>query len=262
MEALKNTIRVARANFENVAFLKFLTVAGIYIFAGGGLLWLIAGFLPMNPSVYFVKTLLAANGRLLLAIGLFFAVVKGDELLLMIFSAVISFGAFVMMIVELAAFGYYAEFESWLFFVLFGGLVALVIIFGDKFKQMRADAKANAAARAAAQQVQLIACPNCGGPVPFTAKFCPNCAAPNPAQVHQAQQTQLVACSNCGAQMPSAAKFCPNCAAPNPAQAQQAPAAKPAAPKKAVKPADKACVNCSEKIPASAAFCGKCGAKQ
>ena len=44
MDAIKNSLKAVKSVFEGVPFFKFMMTAAIFIFAGGGLLWLIAGF--------------------------------------------------------------------------------------------------------------------------------------------------------------------------------------------------------------------------
>ncbi len=281
MDAIKNSLKSVKSVFEGVPFLKVMLTAGVYIFAGGGLLWLISAFLPVIYGAYFIKTLLASFGRVAIFVGLGFAAVKSEDLFVLITSAAISVGALIAALVEVIAYGY-SNFELWLYFLLFGGVAALVLIFGDKFKEMKAAAQQRAQERAvqqaaaqqaaaqqaaaqaaAAQQVQLIECPNCKGPVPINAKFCPNCGAPNPALQQQAPPvapTPPPAAPAAPAPVAPAPEAPP--AAPTPAQ--EAPPAAPAqeAPPAAPAPETKACSACGAQIPASSAFCGQCGAKQ
>ncbi len=53
---------------------------------------------------------------------------------------------------------------------------------------------------AAPQQVVGAACPKCNKPVPPSAKFCPECGAP-----------QQLTCPQCGQPVEGSAKFCPEC---------------------------------------------------
>ena len=276
MDAIKNSLKSVKSVFEGVPFFKVMLMAGVYIFAGGGLLWLISAFLPVIYGAYFIKTLLASFGRVAIFVGLGFAAVKSEDLFVLITSAAISVGALVAALVEIIAYGY-SNFELWLYFLLFGGVAALVMIFGDKFKEMKAAAQQRAQERAAqqaaaqaaaAQQVQLIECPNCKGPVPINAKFCPNCGAPNPTmqQAPPAAPTPPPAAPTASPAAPEA----PPAPAPTPeapeappvAPAPEAPPAAPEAPPAAPAPETKACSSCGAQIPASSAFCGQCGAKQ
>ena len=262
MDAIKNSLKSVKSVFEGVPFFKVMLMAGVYIFAGGGLLWLISAFLPVIYGAYFIKTLLASFGRVAIFVGLGFAAVKSEDLFVLITSAAISVGALVAALVEIIAYGY-SNFELWLYFLLFGGVAALVMIFGDKFKEMKAAAQQRAQERAAqqaaaqaaaAKQVQLIECPNCKGPVPINAKFCPNCGAPNPA-MQPAPPAAPTPPPAAPAPTPEAPEAPPVAPAPEASPAPEAPAAAPA-------PETKACSACGAQIPASSAFCGQCGAKQ
>lgn len=279
MDAIKNSLKSVRASFDSIPFLKFMVKAGVYVFAAGGLLWLVAGFIP---GAFFLKTLFATLGRVAIVAGLLFAVLNEEELILMIASAAISVGALVVGIVEIAAGifrGYLPSFESWFFFLLFGGLAALVFIFGDKMKEYREKAKQNAQVRAAqqaaaqqaaaaqrAQQVQLIECPNCKGPVPINVQFCSNCGAPNPAmQYQQAPPVPQAPPPAPPAAPPEAPPAAPVADTSAPLEAAPAAAPTPVAPAPPEAPAApvvKRCPACGTELNANAAFCGQCGAKQ
>jgi len=293
MNAIKDSLKSLRASFETVPFLKFMVNAGVYIFAAGGLLWLLAGFIPavtygFGYGALFFKSLLATLGRVLIVAGLFCAVLKREELISMIVCAAISVGALVIAILEAAALRYFPGFEAWFFFLLFGGLAVLIFLMGDKMKEFRTQAKQNADARAqqraaaqaaaaqvaaqqaaAQQQVQLIECPNCKGPVPINVPTCPNCGAPNPAMQYQQQAPPQAPPAPAQAAPPQAPPMAP------PVQASQAPPAPqaPEAPEVPETPdipdvpapeaqATKKCVACGAELSANAAFCGQCGAKQ
>ena len=213
----------------------------------------------------------------------------------MITSAVISLGALIAAIVEVAVYGSFLIFELWLFFALFGGLTALSLIAflsSDKMKEMKAQAQVRAQERAAAQaaaaaaqqaaaaaaaqqaaaaaaQVQLIECPNCKGPVPIKTQSSARIAERLTRQCniskhllhhhrHRLQQRHRLRRQH--RKHRHRLRQRPPEAPPQAPPAPPAPPAAPQAPPEA--PATKSCAACGAQIPASAVFCGQCGAKQ
>jgi membrane protease subunit (stomatin/prohibitin family) len=78
-----------------------------------------------------------------------------------------------------------------------------------------------------------VRCPDCGGPVPGGAKFCPSCG-------HQLLVFQQ--CSQCGKNLPPHAKFCSRCGAAVEAQSRT-----------------RKCPGCGAENLAGSVFCNNCG---
>ena len=236
MSPYKSFIAATKNYFQSVAFLKFLLAASIFIFAAGGLLYLLGLFIP---GVYEAFVCL---GSILIWAGLLLSIVKEDVLTIAITSGVISLGSLVSWIVKLAGGAYgmggYFAFTPFFFFLIFGAISTVVFVMAEKFKSMRA---ASAAARP-----QGMPCPRCGNIVPFGSTFCPTCGTPAPQYAPPQPPPQYAA---------------PQYAPPQPPP-QYAPPVPPAPPVAPAAPATKNCVNCGAELPVDAVFCGKCGAKQ
>jgi ribosomal protein L40E len=204
----------------------------IFIFALGGLIYLLGAFIAVLSDVFGVL------GAILMYTGLILTVLREDMMTMVITSGVISLGSLVSWIISLAGGGNYMGFgipghfvfSTLFYFLAFGAIAIVVFVRAEKFRQMRA---ASAQARA---QMAGISCPRCGAFVPMNAAFCPACGVQNPAmQQYGAVPQAPLQYGPAGAQVP-------------PVQPEAAPAPK--------------CVNCGADIPMGAAFCAKCGAKQ
>ncbi len=231
MSPYKSFIAATKNYFQSVAFLKFLLAASIFIFAAGGLFYLLGLFIA---GVYEAFVCL---GSILIWAGLLLSIFKEDVLTIAISSGVISLGSLVAWIVKLAggAFGMggYFAFTPFFFFLIFGAISIVVFVMADKFRSMRA--------AAAAARPQGIPCGRCGNIVPFGSGFCPACGAPAPQYAPP--------------------QYAPPQYVPQPPP-QYAPPAPPAESASQSAPAVKQCVNCGAELPVDAVFCGKCGAKQ
>lgn len=244
MSPYKSFIAAAKNYFQSVAFLKFLLAASIFIFAAGGLFYLLGLFI-LGVSEAFI-----CLGSILIWAGLLLSIFKEDVLTIAITSGVISLGSLVAWIIKLAGGASYFgitvggsfAFTPFFFFLIFGAISIVVFIMAEKFKSMRA---ASAAARP-----QGVPCPRCGSIVPFGSGFCPACGTPAP-QYAPPQPPPYA---------PPQMQYAPPQAPP-----QYAPPAPPAAPAEPVSqpaPATKKCVSCGADLPVDAMFCGKCGSKQ
>ncbi len=236
MSPYKTFLNNTRQYFNSSGFFKFLLSGYIFIFAIGGLLYLLGAFILQVYEVF------AILGGILMYAGLILTLLREDMMTMVITSGVISLGSLIAWIIALVGSSYYGYstgrfmFGPLFYFLAFGTIAVVVFIRADKFKQMRA---ASATARAQAG----IACPRCGAFVPTNAAFCPSCGAQNPAK----QQYGPVQTPPPQAPPPQAP----------PPQAEAAPQAeeKPEA-------AGLKCSNCGADIPQGAAFCANCGAKQ
>jgi membrane protease subunit (stomatin/prohibitin family) len=96
---------------------------------------------------------------------------------------------------------------------------------------------ANAGKASPAQHApgQSFNCPDCGGPIPTDAKFCPNCGH---------QQLVIRQCGHCGKNLTASARFCSRCG--HPAEEKKQP---------------KICPKCGAENLADSHFCDKCGEK-
>ncbi len=233
MSPYKAFLNNVRQYFNTKGFFRFLLSGYIFIFALGGLLYLLGAFITALSDVFGVL------GAILMYAGLLLTVIREDMMTLVITSGVISLGSLVAWIIALAGGGSimgfaipgYFVFSTLFYFLAFGAIAIVVFVRAEKFKQMRA---ASAVARA---QMAGITCPRCGAFVPMNAAFCPACGVPNPAM------QQYSAVPQAPLQYPPAG-----------VQAPPIPEAEaPASPK---------CVSCGADIPPGAAFCAKCGAKQ
>jgi hypothetical protein len=259
MSPYKSFIAAAKDYFQSVAFLKFLLTASIFIFAAGGLFYLLGLFIM---SVYDAFVCL---GSILIWAGLLLSIIKEDVMTIAISSGVISLGSLVGWIISLVGrsyFGYIVggvfAFTPFIFFLIFGAIAVIVFIKAEKFRSMRA---ASAAARPAG-----MPCQRCGNVVPFGSGFCPACGAPAPQyappqqpQYAPPQQPQYAPPQQ---PVPPAAPAEP--AASAPAAPAEPVASAPAAPAEPVAsaPVGKKCVSCGAELPVDAVFCGKCGTKQ
>lgn len=238
MSPYKAFLNNVRQYFNTNGFFRFLLSGYIFIFAIGGLLYLLGAFIL---GVYEPFSII---GGILMYTGLLLTIIREDVMTMVITSGVISLGSLIAWIIALVGtrvYGFQAGgmflFGPLFYFLAFGTLAVVVFIKAEKFRQMRS-------ASAAARQTAGITCPRCGAFVPMNATFCPACGVPNPA-------TQQY-----GAVPQPAPQYAP------PAAPQYAPPAAPqAAPAPEAASAPK-CANCGAEIPAGAAFCAKCGAKQ
>ncbi len=227
MSPYKKFLAAANEYFESVPALKFLLSIYIVVFAVGGLLFLVGSF---------VASFLICIGTVLMLAGLLLTIIKDDMMTLAIASASIAFLSLVAWILWLAgAFTFGLPiflFDPLFYFLAFGAIAVVVFLKSEKFRDMRA-----ASAKPAG-----IPCPKCGGIIPLSASFCPQCAAPNPGPPQYAP--------------PAAPQYAP------PVAPQYAPPAAP--PPASAEPAAGSvkCVNCGTELPAGAMFCGKCGTKQ
>lgn len=224
MSPYKAFLNNTRQYFNTNGFLRFLLTAYIFVFALGGLFYLLGAFILSLFEPFIVIS------TILMYAGLILTVLREDMMTLVITSGVISLGSLIAWILGLAVYNGIFFVTSFLYFLIFGALAVIVFLKAEKFKQMRA-------ASAARAQMAGIACPRCGSFIPMNAAFCPSCGAQNPAMQQYAAPVQ------------------PQYAPP----VQQAP---PAPPAEAQAPAAAQCVSCGANIPAGAAFCSKCGAKQ
>ncbi len=250
MSPYKAFLNNVRQYFNTNGFLRFLLSAYIFIFALGGLLYLLGAFIL---GVYEPFSII---GVILMYTGLLLTIIREDVMTMVITSAVISLGSLIAWIIALVGtrvYGFQAGgmflFGPLFYFLALGTLAVLVFIKAEKFKQMRA-------ASAAARQTAGITCPRCGAFVPMNAAFCPACGIQNPATQQYGPVQQAVP-------MPQYAPPQPQYAPPVPPQA--APPAPEAAPMPEAAPATEAapkCASCGADVAPGAAFCAKCGAKQ
>ncbi len=103
---------------------------------------------------------------------------------------------------------------------------------------------------AAAAEVALRDCPQCGAPLRPEALFCGICGADAAGvEVQAGAASEGPACSNCGAALKPEARFCPRCGAPTgEVQAVQEPAVVPLT-----------CLKCGAALKPGARFCPRCG---
>lgn len=257
MSPYKSFIAATKNYFQSVAFLKFLLTASIFIFAAGGLFYLLGLF------VWSVYDAFVCLGSILIWAGLLLSVIKEDVMTIAISSGVIALGSLAGFIAKLAAGGYSYlgisiginfPFTPFLFFLIFGAIATIVVIKSEKFRSMRA-------ASAAARPVGLP-CPRCGNSVPFGSGFCPACGAPAP-QYAPPQQPQYAA-PQPPQYAPPQQPIPPVPPVPPAAPAAPVPPAAPVVPAESVPsaPTTKKCGSCGAELPLDAVFCGKCGTKQ
>ncbi len=252
MSPYKSFIAATKNYFQSVAFLKFLLTASIFIFAAGGLFYLLGLF------VLAVYDALVCIGSILIWAGLLLSVIKEDVMTIAISSGVISLGSLVGWIVKLVGgvYSYFGialggggfSFTPFIFFLIFGAIATLVFIKAEKFKSMRA---ASAAARPAG-----MPCPRCGNIVPFGSGFCPACGTPAPQYAPPQPPPQYAA--------PQPQYAPPQQPVPPTAPVPPAVPTAPIVPAEPVPsaPTTKKCGSCGAELPLDAVFCGKCGTKQ
>lgn len=241
MSPYKNFLAATKAFFNSNAFLKFMLSAQIFIFAAGGLFYLL-GLYIVGVYEAFV-----CIGTILIWAGLLLSVIKEDTLTIVISSSAIALGSLVAWIIGLAGRNYgfgmvvggSFQFTPFFYFLIFAAIAIVVFVKAEKFRAMRA---------ASAAKTAGYACPGCGNFVPYTSGFCPSCGAKRPEpQYAPPVQPQYAP--------PAQPQYA------HPVQPQYAPPAQPAAPAPEA-PAGKKCVSCGADLPAQAVFCGKCGAQQ
>lgn len=218
MSPYKNFLASTKAFFNSNALLKFLLSAQIFVFAAGGLFYLLGLFII---SIYEAFVCL---GTVLIWAGLLLSIIKEDVLTIVISSGAVALGSLVAWIIGLAGKSYgfgivmggAFMFTPFFYFLVFAAISIVVLIRSEKFRAMRA---------ASAAKVPGYNCPNCGSFVPYTAAFCPSCGAkkPEPQYSAPAQQqaaaapTEQVAggnkCVSCGTDLPDGATFCGKCGA-------------------------------------------------
>lgn len=230
MSPYKAFLNNTRQYFNTNGFFRFLLSGYIFIFAIGGLLYLLGAYITAITEPFMV-----ISGILMYA-GLILTLLREDMMTMVITSGIISLGSLVAWILGLVGRSYgfgivaggFFLVTPFLYFLMFGTITIFVLIKAEKFRAMRA---ASAAARATAG----ISCPRCGAFVPMNAAFCPACGVPNPAMQQYGAVPQ--------------------------APPQYGPVGAPVPPVQEAAPTPK-CVNCGSDIPVGAAFCAKCGAKQ
>ena len=246
MSPYKNFIAATKSYFNSNAFLKFLLSAQIFVFAAGGLFFLLGLYIT---AVYEAFICL---GSILIWVGLLLSIIKEDVLTIAISSGVIALGSLVGWIIGLAgrSYGYgivmggFFQFTPFLYFLIFGAIAIVVFIKAEKFRSMRAASAAKSAG---------FACPNCGGMVPYNSAFCPACGT-KALQPQYAPQPQYTPPAQPAPQQAPAPQ-----PAPPPAPQPAPPAPQASAPQA---PEGTVCAACGENLPAGATFCGKCGSKQ
>ncbi len=185
MSPYKSFLSAAKTYFNSVPFLKFLLSAYIYVFAAGGLFFVIGVFLPVTAFV--LRDFLTCIGGIIAFGGLILTLFAEDDLTLVITSGSIGFLSFVAWIWKMISAGSFWGysvggvffFEPLIYFLIFGGIATLTFIKSEKFKQMREESAARAQATAG------VPCPRCGAVIPNTAGFCPACGLPRPVQPQQ-----------------------------------------------------------------------------
>lgn len=120
MDALRSNLRELKSILSKVSYIKTMLAQAKYIFAVGASTWLLGGLLP--DTAYFAVTFFSSIGRIVMFIGLFLTLVKGEDRFIMTMSTIISVGSLIIIIIEIAAVSYLGSFESYLFTILFGGL--------------------------------------------------------------------------------------------------------------------------------------------
>lgn len=120
MDALRRNLRELKSFLVKVPFIKTMLAQAKYIFAIGASTWLLGGLLP--DTAYFAVSFFSSIGRVVMFIGLFLTLVKGEDRFIMTMSTIISVGSLIIIIIEIAAVSYLGNFESYLFAIIFGGL--------------------------------------------------------------------------------------------------------------------------------------------
>lgn len=255
MTPYKNFLSATKAFFDSNAFLKFLLSAYIFIFAAGGLCFLLGLFIIQVYEAF------VCLGSILIWAGLLLSIIKEDALTIVISSGTIALGGLVAWIIGLAGRSYFYSgmflFTPFFYFLAFGVIALVVFLKAEKFKQMRA---------ASATQPSGYVCPRCGGFVAMTAAFCPHCGAKRPEPQPYAPPSQPYAPPAQSYAAPAQPPY-PSSPVPPAAPVQTAPPAAPAEPAASAAPvaepaAGSKCAACGADLPEGAVFCGKCGAKQ
>lgn len=120
MDALRRNLRELESILVKVSFINTMLAQAKYIFAVGASAWLLGGLLP--DTAYFALTFFSSIGRIVMFIGMFLTLVKGEDRFIMTMSTIISVGSLIIIIIEIVAVSYLGSFESYLFAILFGGL--------------------------------------------------------------------------------------------------------------------------------------------
>ena len=99
----------------------------------------------------------------------------------------------------------------------------------------------------------LVACPNCGEPIPEGVSFCTACGSHfDPASADQGNR-----CANCGRPLEPDAFFCTHCGTKVPSAASTEE--KEPTPPAESAPAPTVCPNCGKPLSPQAGFCAECG---
>ena len=117
MNSFRQSLKDLKPTLEKISVIKPILAQCRPILFAGCFLWILGGLLP--DTAHFAVTFFSSLGRLALFAGLFFAFVQGEYKFIMIISTVISIGAFIIIIVELAAPVYLSSFETYIFLMLF-----------------------------------------------------------------------------------------------------------------------------------------------
>ena len=120
MDALRQSLKDIKSTLEKVSILKPLLSQCKPFLTIGCILWILGGLIP--DTAHFAATFFSSLGRAALLIGLFFAFVQEEDRFIMITSVVVSVGAFIIIIIELAAPAYLSSFETYIYLILFCAL--------------------------------------------------------------------------------------------------------------------------------------------
>ena len=287
MSPYKNFLSATKAYFNSVSSLKFLLSSHIYVFALGGLLYVLGVFIP---GLYLYDLLTCVGGIIMFA-GLILTFIDEDMMALVITSGAISLLSLIAWVVKLFTGYFYLMlfFGPFIYFLIFGAIAIIVAVKSEKFKQMRE-------AAAARPLPGTIICPRCGVAIPPEAGFCPSCGTPKPAPQQYAppvaqqpyappaapQQYAAPPASQQQYAPPAAQQYTPPVQPEPPKQSVPETPVQPEPPKQSVpeppvqpeppqqsapeppvQPAASThCAVCGIELPAGAKFCGKCGAKQ
>lgn len=204
MSPYKKLVESAREFFDSVTFLKTLLSAHIFVFAAGALFYLLGLFIgPLYDAFVGIGSIAMWAGLLLCAI-------KQDVMTIVITSGIVALGSLVGWIVSLVGRSYFGyvfssfAFTPFLYFLIFGAIAVLVLVKSERFREMRAAARAKG-----------VICPKCGSVIPPGGAFCAACGTqappPQPPAAPETGTPRL--CMSCGAELPTQAMFCSHCGA-------------------------------------------------